>query len=284
MFDVIIIGGGIVGLATGHQILKEFPDKKLLVLEKEKDVGMHQTGHNSGVIHSGIYYKPGSLKAKNCRYGIELLKKFCDNNDIQYEMCGKIIVATKDDELDSLNNLFLRGMENGISGLTIIEKEEIADFEPHAVGEAAIFCPETGIIDYLKVCQKLSEHINEKGEIITGAKVSGITPKTDSILVTTEKTEFHTRFVINCAGLFSDKVSELAGLERKLRIVPFRGEYYMLKKEARHLVKNLIYPVPDPRYPFLGVHFTRTIDGGIEAGPNAVVAWAREGYAKMEII
>ena len=283
MFDVIIIGGGIVGLATGYQILKEFPDKKLLVLEKAIDVGMHQTGHNRGVIHSGIYYKPGSLKAKNCRYGIELLKKFCDNNDIQYEMCGKIIVATKDDELDSLNNLFLRGMENGISGLKIIKKEEIAEFEPHAVGEAAIFCPETGIIDYLKVCQKLSEHINEKGEITAGAKVSGITPKTNSILVTTEKAEFHTRFIINCAGLFSDKVSELAGLERELRIVPFRGEYYMLKKEARHLVKNLIYPVPDPRYPFLGVHFTRTIDGEIEAGPNAVLAWAREGYAKMDI-
>ena len=283
MFDVIIIGGGIVGLATGYQILKEFPDKKLLVLEKEKDVGMHQTGHNSGVIHSGIYYKPGSLKVKNCRYGIELLKKFCDNNDIQYEICGKLIVATRDDELPVLANLFERGKENGIKGLMMVAEEEIKDYEPHAVGEASIFCPETGIIDYLKVCQKLSEHINEKGEIIIGAKVSGITPKTNSILVTTEKAEFHTRFIINCAGLFSDKVSELAGLERKLRIVPFRGEYYMLKKEARHLVKNLIYPVPDPRYPFLGVHFTRTIDGEIEAGPNAVLAWAREGYAKMDI-
>ena len=283
MFDVIIIGGGIVGLATGYQILKDDPSKKLLIIEKETDVGMHQTGHNSGVIHSGIYYKPGSLKAKNCRYGIGLLHEFCEKNDIPYEMCGKLIVATRDDELDSLNNLFLRGMENRISGLKIIKKEEIADYEPHAVGEAAIFCPETGIIDYLKVCQKLYEHINEKGEIITGAKVSGITPKTDSILVTTEETEFHTRFIINCAGLFSDKVSELAGLERELRIVPFRGEYYMLKKEARHLVKNLIYPVPDPRYPFLGVHFTRTIDGEIEAGPNAVLAWAREGYAKMDI-
>ena len=283
MFDVIIIGGGIVGLATGYQILKEFPDKKLLVLEKEKDVGMHQTGHNSGVIHSGIYYKPGSLKAKNCHYGIELLKEFCDNNDIQYEMCGKIIVATKNDELDSLNNLFLRGKENGISGLKIIKKEEILDYEPHAIGEAAIFCPETGIIDYLKVCQKLSEHINEKGEIIKGVKVSGIIPKTDSILVTTEETEFHTRFIINCAGLFSDKVFELAGLDREFRIVPFRGEYFMLKKEAQHLVKNLIYPVPDSRYPFLCVHFTRTINGEIEAGPNAVLAWAREGYAKMDI-
>ena len=283
MFDVIIIGGGIVGLATGYQILKDDPAIKLLVLEKETDVGMHQTGHNSGVIHSGIYYKPGSLKARNCRYGIELLKKFCDNNDIQYEMCGKLIVATKDDELDSLNNLFLRGMENGIKGLMMIAKEEIKDYEPHAVGEAAIFCPETGIIDYLKVCQKLSEHINNKGELITGTKVSGITPKTGSLLVTTEKAEFHTRFVINCAGLFSDKVSELAGIERKLRIVPFRGEYYMLKKEASHLVKNLIYPVPDPRYPFLGVHFTRTVHGEIEAGPNAVLAWAREGYSKMDI-
>ena len=283
MFDVIIIGGGIVGLATGYQILKDDPSKKLLIIEKETDVGMHQTGHNSGVIHSGIYYKPGSLKAKNCRYGIGLLHEFCEKNDIPYEMCGKLIVATRDDELPVLANLFEQGTENGIKGLMMVAEEEIKDYEPNAMGKAAIFCPETGIIDYLKVCQKLYEHINEKGEIIKGVEVSGIAPKTNSILVTTEKAEFHTRFIINCAGLFSDKVSELAGLERKLRIVPFRGEYYMLKKEAHHLVKNLIYPVPDPRYPFLGVHFTRTIDGGIEAGPNAVLAWAREGYAKMDI-
>ena len=270
-------------MATGHAILNQSPALKILLLEKETKLGQHQTGHNSGVIHSGIYYKPGSLKAINCRRGINLLLEFCNHYDISYELCGKVIVATSEEELSSLDLLHERGQENGIKGIKKLPPDELWEYEPHATGLSALHCPETGIIDYQQVCEQLSENIQKRGEIITDGAVVNIDDRADGITLATETMEYKTRFLINCAGLFSDYVAELAGVERQVRIVPFRGEYYMLKEQARHLVKNLIYPVPDPRYPFLGVHFTRTLDGGIEAGPNAVLAWAREGYKKTDI-
>ena len=283
MLDVIIIGSGIIGLATSYQLLRQNPFLNLIILEKESDISLHQTGHNSGVIHSGIYYKHGSLKAINCRKGIELLLKFCNHYGITYDMCGKVIVATVNEELSTLKMLHERGRENGIRGLKLLSATELQEYEPHAAGLSALYCPETGIIDYLQVSKKLSEKIQVKGEILTDSTVVNIDVRSGSITVATETAEYESRFLLNCAGLFSDQVSELAGVKRQVRIVPFRGEYYMLKEQAGHLVKNLIYPVPDPRYPFLGVHFTRTIDGGIEAGPNAVLAWAREGYKKTDI-
>ena len=280
---MIIIGGGIIGLATGYQLLRHTPFLKLLILEKESDIGLHQTGHNSGVIHSGIYYKPGSLKAQNCRRGIELLLSFCNENNISYDICSKVIVATTQDQLSTLDILYDRGQKNGIQNLKIISSAEIIEYESHAAGMGAIYCPETGIIDYLNVCQKLSEIIQETGELATNSVVFNIEESPDGITVITESQEYKTHFLINCAGLSSDQVAILAGVKRDVRIVPFRGEYYMLKEKSKHLVKNLIYPVPDSRYPFLGVHFTRTIQGEIEAGPNAVLAWAREGYKKSDV-
>ena len=283
MYDVTIIGGGIVGLATGYQLLNQNPNLNIVLLEKESMLGQHQTGHNSGVIHSGIYYKPGSLKAINCRIGINLLIKFCNYHNIPYEMCGKIILATREEELITLDLLHKRGFENGIKGIKKISSDELKEYEPYANGVSALYCPETGIIDYSHVCDKLHTDIQEKCEIITDVPVHRISDRPDGITITTEKIEYKTSFLINCAGLFSDQVAELAGIKRQVRIVPFRGEYYMLNDHACHLVKNLIYPVPDPRFPFLGAHFTRTIGGAIEAGPNAVLAWAREGYSKTDI-
>jgi len=283
MYDVTIIGGGIVGLATGHALLNQNPALKIAILEKESKVGQHQTGHNSGVIHSGIYYKPGSLKAINCRRGINLLLEFCNHHNIPYDMCGKVIVATCEEELNTLNLLHERGRENGISGIKMLSALELQEYEPHAAGLSALYCPETGIIDYQQVCNKLYEKIQKRGEIMTDVAIVNIDDRPDGITLSTKSIEYRSRFLINCAGLFSDQIAEIAGIERQVRIVPFRGEYYMLKGQSRHLVKNLIYPVPDPRYPFLGVHFTRTLDGHIEAGPNAVLAWAREGYKKTDI-
>ena len=283
MYDIIIIGGGIIGLSTSYELIKKNPYLKLLLLEKESKVGQHQTAHNSGVIHSGIYYKPGSLKSINCRRGVRLLLEFCNNNDIPYDMCGKVIVATAKNEIGTINMLYQRGMENGIKGLSKLSKKELQEYEPYARGFSALYCPETGIIDYLQVCRKLYEEIQEKGEIQTDSTVIDIHKRSNIIVVKTETGEYKSHFLINCAGLFSDQIAELSGSKRFVRIVPFRGEYFMLKEQANHLVKNLIYPVPDPRYPFLGAHFTRTISGGIEAGPNAVLAWAREGYKKTDI-
>ncbi|MAZ07925.1 MAG: L-2-hydroxyglutarate oxidase [Rickettsiales bacterium] len=283
MYDVAIIGGGIVGLATSHALLNHNPNLKLLILEKEFNVGQHQTGRNSGVIHSGIYYKPNSLKALNCRQGIKLLLKFCNEHNIPYEFCGKVIVAANNKEEKSLEILYERGRGNGIKGLKKILKQELSEYEPHVDGRSALYCPETGIVDYSQVADKLSKHNHKRCDILTNSPVIDIHDSSDCIIISTNNTEYKTKFLINCAGLFSDQVAEFAGIKRDVRIIPFRGEYYMLKKHARHLVKNLIYPVPDSRYPFLGVHFTRTIDGGIEAGPNAVLAWAREGYKKTDI-
>ena len=282
-YDVIIIGGGIIGLSTGYNIIKTNPRKKILILEKEQDVGMHQTGHNSGVIHSGIYYRPDSLKAQLCRKGIEGLSRFCIDKGIRYEMCGKVIIATDKDQISSLDLLMNRGADNGIQNLKKLSKQDIKTYEPYAEGEAGIFCPETGIIDYKEVCYALKEEVKKYGEIKIGHCTTHIDARSNRIRVIAGNEIFKSNFLINCAGLFSDKIAKLAGMKKKIKIVPFRGEYYSLKNKSKHLVKNLIYPVPNPLYPFLGVHFTRTINKEIECGPNAVLAFSREGYNKMDI-
>lgn len=284
MQDVIVIGGGIVGLATAMKITQKKPGTRLLLLEKETRLSAHQTGNNSGVIHSGIYYKPGSLKAINCRKGYDQLIDFCDQENINYELCGKVIVATDEGQLGALNSLFERGNLNGLKGTKKISKEELHELEPHVKGIKGIRVPETGIIDYKQVASKYAENIQKAGGIIqTGEKVLKITPQKDSLVVETSKDSYECKLLVNCAGLYSDKVAKMTGQEINVKIIPFRGEYFKLKKEKHHLVKNLIYPVPDPAFPFLGVHFTRMIEGGIEAGPNAVLAFAREGYKKLQI-
>lgn len=277
--DVVIVGGGIVGLATALQLKEERPDAKVLLLEKEGTVAAHQTGHNSGVIHSGIYYKPGSLKAENCKKGYDLLLQFCDKHDIPYDLCGKLIVATDASELSVLENIYQRGQENGLKGLRKIEKNEVKDYEPHCEGVGAIVVPQTGIVNYKTVCEKYLEVFKNKGgEAYFSEKVTDLIEQNDGCVVVTEKGSFHTKIVVNCAGLYSDKIATMTLKKLGIKILPFRGEYYHIKQEKHHLVKNLIYPVPNPRFPFLGVHFTRMIDGGVEAGPNAVLAYAREGY------
>jgi L-2-hydroxyglutarate oxidase len=279
--DVIVIGGGIVGLATA---LKLSATKKVLLLEKETEVAKHQTSNNSGVIHSGLYYKPGSLKAKNCIEGYNMLIDFCHKNEIPYELCGKIVVATEERELPLLKNLFERGQQNGLKDLKNLKAEELKEYEPHVAGIAGIFVPQTGIVDYRVVAQKYAELIQKNGsEIILGEKAIDIQLNSDHAVVATQKTTYTSKIVVNCAGLYSDKVARLTSKNVNVKIIPFRGEYYKLKKEKESLVKNLIYPVPDPNFPFLGVHFTRMMRGGVEAGPNAVLAFSREGYTKSAI-
>ena len=283
MDDVIVIGGGIVGLATAYKLLEQKPELKLRILEKEKSIGLHQSGHNSGVIHSGIYYKPGSMKAKNCRRGVEELLLFCDKFNVQYDLCGKVIVAVNLEEVNRLDALYKRGLENGISNIRIVDSQELKDLEPHATGIKAIHVPSTGIINYTSVVDELAKQIIKRGgEIKTKATVKGFVRKAGECIVNTQMCDYPTELVINCAGLYSDKIAQLAGENSSISIIPFRGEYYVLKPESRHLVNSLIYPVPDPRLPFLGVHFTRRIDGSVEAGPNAVLATAREGYRRRD--
>ena len=283
MDDVIVIGGGIVGLATAYKLLEQKPELKLRILEKEKSIGLHQSGHNSGVIHSGIYYKPGSMKAKNCRRGVEELLLFCDKFNVQYDLCGKVIVAVNLEEVNRLDALYKRGLENGISNVRIVDSQELKDLEPHATGIKAIHVPSTGIINYTSVVDELAKQIIKRGgEIKTKATVKGFVRKAGECIVNTQMCDYPTELVINCAGLYSDKIAQLAGENSSISIIPFRGEYYVLKPESRHLVNSLIYPVPDPRFPFLGVHFTRRIDGSVEAGPNAVLATAREGYRRRD--
>ena len=283
MDDVIVIGGGIVGLATAYKLLEQKPGLKLRILEKEKSIGLHQSGHNSGVIHSGIYYKPGSMKAKNCRRGVRELLLFCDKFNVQYDLCGKVIVAVNSEEVNRLNALYKRGLENGISDVRIIDSQELKDLEPHATGIKAIHVPSMGIINYTSVVEELAKQIIKRGgKIKTKATVKGFVRKASECIVNTQTCDYPTGLVINCSGLYSDKIAQLAGENSSIRIIPFRGEYYVLKPESRHLVNSLIYPVPDPRFPFLGVHFTRKIDGSIEAGPNAVLATAREGYRRRD--
>lgn len=280
-YDFLIIGAGIVGLATALSLLEKNHNSKIIILEKENEIGKHQTGNNSGVIHSGIYYTPGSLKAENCRKGNRLLLDFCNKNNIEYNICGKIIVATNTNEEIELNKIFERGKQNNIENLRILNKEEIKDFEPNANGTKAIHVPTTGIIDFKKVLQKYLELIKNKGgNIVFNSAPKLIKEKTDNIEVITNNKTFVTKNLISCAGLQSDRVARLTVDDLSLRIIPFRGEYYKLKKEKRNLVNGLIYPVPDPSFPFLGVHFTKKIDGNVEAGPNAVLAFDREGYSK----
>jgi L-2-hydroxyglutarate oxidase len=282
--DITIIGAGIVGLSTAYKILEQKPGLKVRILEKEQEISKHQTGNNSGVIHSGIYYMPGSLKAKNCIHGYKLLLDFCDRNDIEYDICGKIIVAVEENEIHGMESLYKRGIENGLEGLKLLKKEELKDFEPHVSGLAGIRVPQTGIIDFKKVSEKLADDISGKGvEIHFNQKVTGIDTENKKAIIKTASQSYESKIVINCAGLYSDKIARFSHKDVNVKIIPFRGEYYKIKPEKKHLVKNLIYPVPDPNFPFLGVHYTRMIDGGIEAGPNAVLAFAREGYKKSQI-
>ncbi len=287
MLDVVIIGGGIVGLSTAYHLLQARPDLKLTLLEKENQVAAHQTGHNSGVIHSGLYYTPGSLKAINCIRGYKMLIEFCDEEGIDYDLCGKIVVATQKEQLPLLQKLFDRGLQNGLSQNRMISREEMREIEPHVDGLAGIHVPYTGIINYRKVSQTLAGKIEALGgKLALNQKVVQIRRNIQgtSEVVTETGQVFQTRLIVNCAGLYSDKIAQLTQSDPiKVRIIPFRGEYYQLKPEREFLVKNLIYPVPDPNFPFLGVHYTRMIEGGVEAGPNAVFAFKREGYKFSDV-
>lgn len=280
--DVIIIGGGIVGLATAHHLLERYPEKTALVLEKESRVALHQSGRNSGVLHSGIYYKPGSLKAAMCRAGKRAMEAFCLTEGIGYQRCGKVIVAVDEREIDRLQALYARGQANGVQ-CELIAGARLAELEPHAAGVKAIHVPETGIVDYPQVCERLVARIRARGsEVKTAAQVIGLQARDHEVIVQSKAGDFATPLVVNCAGLHSDRVARLAGDAPPVKIVPFRGEYFKLREEAEGLCRALIYPVPDPQFPFLGVHFTRMIAGGVECGPNAVLALAREGYTKLQ--
>jgi L-2-hydroxyglutarate oxidase len=283
-FDIAIVGGGIVGLASAWQLLQQKPNLRVAVIEKEAQLAAHQTGHNSGVIHSGIYYKPGSLKAQNCLRGYAMMIEFCKTYGIAFDKCGKLIVAVDETELTELEKLYNRGHENGLTEIKYVAQNQIAEYEPHLNGVRAIHVPYTGIIDYTEVCMKLAELVQQAGgEIFTGNAVEAVTERDGQVYITTQIQTLSAKMMINCAGLYCDKIAQLAGEQSDTRIIPFRGEYYMLREDKRHLVKNLIYPVPDPNFPFLGVHFTRMIDGSVEAGPNAVFAFKREGYYKEDV-
>jgi L-2-hydroxyglutarate oxidase len=281
--QVLIVGGGIVGLATAYRLGERFPGARITLLEKEVGVGKHQTGHNSGVLHCGLYYKPGSAKARLAVTGIRQMVEFCEQNSIPHEICGKLVVAADDTEVQRLRDLHERGAANGLEGLRWMGREEMREIEPHVGGVAALRVPQEGIVDYARVCAAMVAKLEAHGtKVVTGARVTGIRQSGGEWAAGTPKGDFTGNFLINCAGLHCDRVAELAGERREVRIVPFRGEYYQIRAERQSLVRHLIYPVPDPRFPFLGVHFTRLIHGGIEAGPNAVLAFAREGYRKTD--
>ena len=281
--DLIVIGGGIVGLATAYRFLERYPGKRVTVLEKEATIAKHQTGRNSGVLHTGIYYRPGSLKALNCRAGKLAMQEFCDREGIKYILCGKIIVATLDSELPRMEALIERGTQNGVV-CNRITPEQIRELEPHATGLAGIHVPEAGVVDYAQVCRRLAEIITERGSsVVTSACVTGIRRDTACAVVESTAGDFAALQVVNCAGLYSDRVARLSGVKPTAMIVPFRGEFYALREKYHHLIRMLIYPVPDPKYPFLGVHFTRRINGLVECGPNAVLAFAREGYKNTTV-
>ncbi len=281
--EIVVIGGGIVGLATAYRAVSRFPGRKIVVVDKEPAVARHQTGHNSGVLHTGIYYRPGSLRAINCREGKLAMEAFCEREGIPYERCGKVIVATRDDELPRLQTLFERGQANGVQ-CERIGRERLNEIEPHAAGIAAIHVPDAGIVDFVAVCERLATLVREAGaEIRLETRVTDIRSRADSVIVVTTRGEIEAGLAVNCGGLYSDRLARLGGARVGTKIVPFRGEYFELSAEAQHLVKGLIYPVPDPRFPFLGVHFTKMIGGGVECGPNAVLAFAREGYTRTAI-
>jgi L-2-hydroxyglutarate oxidase len=275
---VAIIGGGIVGLATAHQLLQRFPKTQLVVLEKESGPGRHQTGNNSGVLHCGLYYKPGSTKARLAVQGIRRMVEFCEQHGVRYERCGKVVIATEPEEIPRLHSLFERGHANGLQGLQLLGPEQIREYEPHAAGLEGIRVPEEGIVDFKAVAEALVKQIQARGgEMSFSSEVTGLREHS-GWRIETKRGELEADFLINCGGLYCDRLGRLAGSGDRTQIVPFRGEYYKLKGDRQNLVRNLIYPVPDPSFPFLGVHFTRLIHGGIEAGPNAVLAFAREGY------
>jgi L-2-hydroxyglutarate oxidase len=278
-YDIIVIGGGIVGLSVAREVTRQFPRLRLALVEKETRVGTHQTGHNSGVIHSGVYYKPGSMKARMCVEGAAAMVEFCREHGVPFKICGKVIVATSEEERPRLQDLLARGQANGVAGLRMLGPEELREIEPHATGVAALHVPGTGVTDFAKVCEKYAELVAAQGGTVrTSAEVIAIGQNGQETVVETSGGDFSVRWVINCAGLFSDRISRMAGERPEVRIVPFRGEYYDLVPARASLVRALIYPVPDPRFPFLGVHFTRRIHGNVDAGPNAIFAFKREGY------
>ena len=283
MYDIAIIGGGIVGLATAYQLTESFPDTSIVILEKEDRVAAHQTGRNSGVVHSGVFYTPGSLKAKNCREGKRALVRFCEEQGVDVEMCGKVVVAADESELPELARIEEKGRLNQVEARRI-SLEELAEREPHARGVAALHVPEAGIVDYTGMAEALARCVSEVGhDVRTGAAVRDLRVASDRVTVVTTAGDVEARHVVNCAGLYADKIADMSGRPPQARIVPFRGEYYELVPERRHLCRHLIYPVPDPSFPFLGVHFTRMIDGRIECGPSAVLAFAREGYRLTDV-
>lgn len=283
-YDIVVIGGGIVGLSTALHVIRRLPRLRLLLVEKEARIASHQSGHNSGVIHSGIYYQPGSLKARLCVEGAAAMVAFCREHSIPYQICGKLIAATSDNEIPRLQSLFERGQTNGIAGLKLLGAEQIRELEPRCGGIRGLHVPSTGITDYTAVCEKYAELIvAQGGRIQTGTEVQKIIVRSDTSVIETNLGAFRTRYLINCAGLQSDRISRMAGRKPDVMIVPFRGEYYDLVPEKRDLVCGLIYPVPDPRFPFLGLHFTRRIHGGVDAGPNAVLAFKREGYRRRDV-
>jgi L-2-hydroxyglutarate oxidase len=283
-YEIAIIGGGIVGMATAMALAKQ-AHPSMVILEAEGKLAAHQTGHNSGVIHSGLYYKPGSLKAKNCVEGREAMYRFCEKYDIPHDRSGKVVIATHEDEIVQLDKLEERGKANGLVGIRRLNADEIKEYEPHTVGVAGLHVPQTGIVDYKAVTRKYADIVQEEGDsdIETSARVLSVKQNADEYTLITERGEVHARHIINCAGLYSDRIARMCEVDPGLQIIPFRGEYYELSHEKEYLVNNLIYPVPDPRFPFLGVHFTRMIHGGIEAGPNAVLGFAREGYKLTDI-
>lgn len=281
--DALVIGGGIVGLATAYVFQQQHPGKQVIVLEKEDELALHQTGNNSGVLHSGVYYKPGSLKARNCRAGKAAMEQFCREQEIPFEICGKVIVAVGEEEIPRLEAIAERGRENGVQ-CELIDVDRLQELEPHAAGVRALHVPETGIVNFRRVCEKLAACVRERdGQVLTRHQVTRIEVRPEGVVATAGEGEFRGAVLVNCSGLYCDRIARLAGLKPDAKIVPFRGEYYDLKPEAHHFCRNLIYPVPDPAFPFLGVHFTRMIEGGVECGPNAVLAFAREGYRKRDI-
>lgn len=281
-YDLAVIGGGIVGTATAMALLESVPGLSLVVLEKEARLAAHQTGHNSGVIHSGLYYRPGSLKAKNCVTGREALYRFCADHGIAHERCGKVVVAAREEELPALAELERRGRANGLKGIERLDGGQLREFEPHVKGEGGLYVPQTGIVDFVQATEAFAEVIRQKGGAIrTSSQVRSVRRRPGGFELSTPRGKVTCRFLVNCAGLQCDRVARLCGLDPGLKIVPFRGEYYQVIEKRRTLVRNLIYPVPDPAFPFLGVHFTRMIDGTVEAGPNAVLAFKREGYDRL---
>ncbi len=278
-YDVAIVGGGILGLATARAITERRPDARLVILEKESKLATHQTGHNSGVIHSGLYYRPGSYKARLCVEGARLMEAFCDEHGIRRQTIGKVVVATEPEELPRLDTLYQRGVANGVPGVRMLEPDELREIEPHASALRGIHSPNTGIVDYTEVCAAMADQLRGRGvEILTGSEVRSIARVGGELDVRTAWSGVRARHLVNCAGLYSDRVARMAGAQPDVQIIPFRGEYYFIKPEKHDLVRGLIYPVPDPEFPFLGVHLTRTVHGEVEAGPNAVLAFAKEGY------